>query len=92
LAIASSVLVLVTANLYVGLSWVPRMEHVLRSIVQSIRQERKTEDGTILGNNGAFSFHVTSKDEGSNYIPSRLTELPTYIHMVHMNSVVMILD
>jgi hypothetical protein len=57
---------------------------------------RKTEDGTILGKNGAFRLDYntrhgedTNEDEGTNYIPWRLMELLTHVCEVHMDSVVL---
>ena len=57
---------------------------------------RKTEDGTILGKNGAFRLDYntrhgedTNRDEGTNYIPWRLMKLLTHLYEVHMDSVVL---
>lgn len=57
---------------------------------------RKTEDGTILGKNGAFRSDYVSIGvfamtctEGTNYIPWRLMELLTHLYEVHMDSVVL---
>jgi recombinational DNA repair protein RecR len=57
---------------------------------------RKTEDGTILGKNGAFRLDYntrhgedTNEDERTNYIPWRLMELLTRLYEVHMDSVLL---